>query len=106
MSDYEDDREVVDIVYDDDGTDRRAHHNALERKRRDHIKDSFVSLRDAIPEIAGEKASRGQVLNKATAYIETLRKKTQEHEKDIEALKKQNVVLEQQSEGNVILRDS
>ena len=37
------------------GTDRRAHHNALERKRRDHIKDSFVSLRDAIPEIAGEK---------------------------------------------------
>ena len=31
------------------GTDKRAHHNALERKRRDHIKDSFSSLRDAIP---------------------------------------------------------
>ena len=30
-------------------TDKRAHHNALERKRRDHIKDSFSSLRDAIP---------------------------------------------------------
>ena len=29
--------------------DRRAHHNALERKRRDHIKDSFTGLRDAIP---------------------------------------------------------
>ncbi|KAK2120332.1 hypothetical protein P7K49_001718 [Saguinus oedipus] len=28
-------------------TDKRAHHNALERKRRDHIKDSFHSLRDS-----------------------------------------------------------
>ena len=28
---------------------RRAHHNALERKRRDHIKDSFNGLKDAIP---------------------------------------------------------
>ena len=37
--------------------DKRAHHNALERRRRDHIKDSFLNLRDAIPEIAGEKVS-------------------------------------------------
>ena len=29
--------------------DKRAHHNALERKRRDHIKDSFHSLRDCVP---------------------------------------------------------
>ena len=29
--------------------DKRAHHNALERKRRDHIKDSFNGLKDAIP---------------------------------------------------------
>jgi hypothetical protein len=35
--------------------DKRAHHNALERKRRDHIKDSFTVLRDSIPNIAGEK---------------------------------------------------
>ena len=35
--------------------DKRAHHNALERKRRDHIKESFNSLRDAIPGIHGEK---------------------------------------------------
>lgn len=34
---------------------KRAHHNALERKRRDHIKDSFHTLRDAIPNIRGEK---------------------------------------------------
>ena len=29
--------------------DKRAHHNMLERKRRDHIKDSFSSLKDAVP---------------------------------------------------------
>ena len=35
--------------------DKRAHHNALERKRRDHIKDSFSSLRNAVPSFNGEK---------------------------------------------------
>nr|prf max protein [Rattus norvegicus] len=35
--------------------DKRAHHNALERKRRDHIKDSFHSLRDSVPSLQGEK---------------------------------------------------
>jgi Max protein len=57
MSDYDEDRELVDVDIDDDVMDKRAHHNALERRRRDHIKDSFLNLRDAIPEIAGEKVS-------------------------------------------------
>ena len=35
--------------------DKRAHHNALERRRRDHIKDSFHGLRDSIPSLHGEK---------------------------------------------------
>lgn len=38
--------------------DKRAHHNALERKRRDHIKDSFSSLRDSVPALQGEKVSK------------------------------------------------
>lgn len=38
--------------------DKRAHHNALERKRRDHIKDSFHGLRDSVPALQGEKVSR------------------------------------------------
>jgi hypothetical protein len=36
--------------------EKRAHHNALERKRRDHIKDSFTSLRETVPALQGEKA--------------------------------------------------
>lgn len=37
--------------------DRRAHHNELERRRRDHIKDHFMVLRDSIPLIDGEKVT-------------------------------------------------
>nr|XP_013802184.1 PREDICTED: protein max [Apteryx mantelli mantelli] len=55
--------------------DKRAHHNALERKRRDHIKDSFHSLRDSVPSLQGEKASRAQILDKATEYIQYMRRK-------------------------------
>uniref|UniRef100_A0AAQ4QBZ6 Protein max n=1 Tax=Gasterosteus aculeatus aculeatus TaxID=481459 RepID=A0AAQ4QBZ6_GASAC len=78
--------------------DKRAHHNALERKRRDHIKDSFHGLRDSVPALQGEKvsASRAQILDKATEYIQYMRRKNQTHQQDIDDLKKQNAVLEQQ----------
>ena len=47
--------------------EKRAHHNALERKRRDHIKDSFSSLRDSVPALQGEKVNSTKV-----NYISTL----------------------------------
>lgn len=43
----------------DPKADKRAHHNALERKRRDHIKDSFSSLKNAVPTFNGEKVGVG-----------------------------------------------
>ena len=47
--------------------------NAVERKRRDHIKDSFTGLRDAIPTMkGGDKSSRAQILKKASEYIQVL----------------------------------
>ncbi|CAB4067615.1 MAX [Lepeophtheirus salmonis] len=76
--------------------DKRAHHNALERKRRDHIKDSFTGLRDAIPIMAGDKSSRAQILKKASDYISYMRNKTQTHTEDIDDLKRQNMHLEEQ----------
>uniref|UniRef100_A0A8D3BD05 Protein max n=1 Tax=Scophthalmus maximus TaxID=52904 RepID=A0A8D3BD05_SCOMX len=89
--------------------DKRAHHNALERKRRDHIKDSFHSLRDSVPALQGEKssvkqASRAQILDKATEYIQYMRRKNHTHQQDIDDLKKQNALLEQQGKwSNVFL---
>lgn len=77
--------------------EKRAHHNALERKRRDHIKDSFTCLREAVPSLQGEKvASRAQILKKAAEYIQFMRRKNQVHQQDIDDLKKQNSVLESQ----------
>ncbi|VDK20944.1 unnamed protein product, partial [Anisakis simplex] len=43
--------------------DRRAHHNELERRRRDHIKDHFMSLKDAIPLLDGEKVTTNSFLH-------------------------------------------
>ncbi|KAG8197876.1 hypothetical protein JTE90_024275 [Oedothorax gibbosus] len=78
--------------------DKRAHHNALERKRRDHIKDSFSSLRDSLPAFQGDKvrASRAQILKKAADYIQSMRRKNSSHQQDIDDLKKQNKILEEQ----------
>lgn len=90
-----------DIEVDSDA-DKRAHHNALERKRRDHIKDSFHSLRDSVPALQGEKvgkpqpASRAQILDKATEYIQYMRRKNHTHQQDIDDLRRQNALLEQQ----------
>ncbi|XP_033179134.1 protein max isoform X2 [Bombus impatiens] len=77
--------------------EKRAHHNALERKRRDHIKDSFSSLRDSVPALQGEKvASRAQILKKAAEYIQFMRRKNSSHQQDIDDLKRQNSLLESQ----------
>ncbi|XP_065051787.1 protein max-like isoform X2 [Rhopilema esculentum] len=88
--------EDKDIDVESDDADKRAHHNALERKRRDHIKDSFSGLRDSIPSLQGEKASRAQILNKATDYIQYMRRKNHTHQADIDELKRQNMILDQQ----------
>ncbi|XP_065171461.1 protein max-like isoform X4 [Atheta coriaria] len=90
MSD--DDRDI-DV---DSDADKRAHHNALERKRRDHIKDSFSSLRDSVPALNGEKASRAQILKKAAEYIQHMRTRNSGHQQDIEDLRRQNILLESQ----------
>lgn len=49
--------------------DKRAHHNALERKRRDHIKDSFTVLRDSIPTIQGEKVGLSDVVSHVVSHV-------------------------------------
>lgn len=43
--------------------EKRAHHNALERKRRDHIKDSFTSLREAVPALQNEKVVCSKIVS-------------------------------------------
>uniref|UniRef100_A0A0V0G9G0 Protein max n=2 Tax=Triatominae TaxID=70999 RepID=A0A0V0G9G0_TRIDM len=98
---------------DQDDAEKRAHHNALERKRRDHIKDSFYKLRDSVPTLRGEKsASRAQVLKRAADYIQYMKSKTTSHLRDIDDLRRQNSLLEAQIRrlektrvGNLTLKD-
>ena len=49
-------------------------------------------------EIIIPQASRALILNKATDYIKSLKGKNMCHKKEIDDIKKQNDVLEQESE--------
>jgi len=75
---------------------KRALHNAMERKRRDSIKDSFRGLQDSIPNLKGDKSSRAQVLKKTGDYISYMQKKNALHQQEIKELKQQNQQLEAQ----------
>lgn len=102
----DDDDNNVDFDSDDDdegstrqrskGDNKRDHHNALERRRRDLIKDSFCKLRDVVPSLQGEKASRAQILKKAAEYIQTMRNKNKTNQADIDELSRLNKMLEDQ----------
>ena len=77
--------------------DKRAHHNASERKRRDHIKEGFTGLREAIPTMkGGDKSSRAQILKKATDYIHYQCRKNSSNQSDMNDLIRQNDRLEAQ----------
>jgi len=75
---------------------KRALHNAMERKRRDSIKDSFRGLQDCIPTLRGDKTSRAQVLKKTGEYITHMQRKINDHHGEIKDLKTQNSQLESQ----------
>ncbi|CAL8076502.1 unnamed protein product [Calicophoron daubneyi] len=74
---------------------RRDHHNQLERKRRASIKSSYNDLREAIPSLRGSKASRAVILQRAVECIEDLTRCNQDRTHCLEALKRQNDVLDQ-----------
>jgi len=83
-------------------SERRAHHNKLERQRRDQIKESFSSLRDVVPALSSDRAgkassaSRAKILQAATEYIQQMTTRNSSVIRDIGDLKKQNKLLEQQ----------
>ena len=76
--------------------EKRAHHNDLERKMRVQIKDSFDSLKDAIPTLHGNKSSWAKILNEASKYIVFLQENNGRNFRDIEDLRGQNAHLENQ----------
>jgi len=95
--DNEDDGELLNDTNSIGLTDnKRALHNAMERKRRDSIKDSFRGLQDCIPTLRGDKTSRAQVLKKTGDYISQMQVKIAKHQTEINDLKETNAQLEAQ----------
>ncbi|KAL3253655.1 hypothetical protein MRX96_054446 [Rhipicephalus microplus] len=76
--------------------ERRAHHSALERRRRDHIKYTFGCLRDAVPSLQWERATRAQILKRATDYIQVMRRRNRERMHTIRDLRREKHHLEDQ----------
>eukprot|EP01137_Pigoraptor_chileana_P020945 Opistho-2@83992 len=75
---------------------KRANHNALERKRRDHIKDRFSTLKANVPTISADNPSRAMILNKATDYIRYMKKKNAMDVAEVAEIKRQNSHLSEQ----------
>ncbi|EPB67953.1 Helix-loop-helix DNA-binding domain protein [Ancylostoma ceylanicum] len=46
---------ILDGTLDDPKRHARAQHNALERRRRDNIKDMYISLKDVVPDMQNER---------------------------------------------------
>lgn len=76
------------------GEVKRSHHNVLERKRRDLIKDSFTKLKEAVPTLSIERASRAQILKRAADFIQAQHQRNESTRADIKDLIKKNADLE------------
>ncbi|XP_065180904.1 protein max-like [Sycon ciliatum] len=74
----------------------RAHHNYLERLRRDHIKESFKTLKQSLPSMGNERASRASILNSATGYINQLKKSNGARAAENDQIRRENELLERQ----------
>lgn len=76
------------------GEEQRSHHNVLERKRRDLIKDSFSKLKESVPTMGVGRSSRAQILKKAADFIQSVHLKNQKTRADLEDLVLKNKELE------------
>ncbi|KAK6107566.1 Helix-loop-helix DNA-binding domain family protein [Brugia pahangi] len=93
FSDGEDDSAINATSTVDSKRHARAQHNALERRRRDNIKDMYGALKDTIPGMQNERASRAAVLKKSIDLITS-------KQADLEKILAENQKLEQ--ENNVL----
>ncbi|VIO98051.1 Helix-loop-helix DNA-binding domain containing protein [Brugia malayi] len=93
FSDGEDDSAINSASTVDSKRHARAQHNALERRRRDNIKDMYGALKDTIPGMQNERASRAAVLKKSIDLITS-------KQADLEKILAENQKLEQ--ENNVL----
>lgn len=77
----------------------RAHHNALEQKRRGVIRGCFETLRKSVPTLdSGKKLSRSGILRETAKYIRATKEKIVGYQVDIEEMRLQNQLLSNELE--------
>lgn len=86
----------LDGVLDDHKRHARAQHNALERRRRDNIKDMYTSLKDAVPDMQNERASRAVILRRAIEVIEEKQQQRADLQADCDRLRSETAELERE----------
>ncbi|CAB3396457.1 unnamed protein product [Caenorhabditis bovis] len=92
----EDDGAMSDCRSDDPKKHAREQHNALERRRRDNIKDMYACLREVVPEANSERASRAVILKKSIESIQSKQAIKQQLTEDIQELTEENAKLQDQ----------
>ena len=79
----------------EDSDGKRTQHNVLERKRRNDLKYSFMTLRDNVPELnSQERAPKVLILKKAAEFIHKLNKDHSKLKSDIESQKQRRESLQ------------
>jgi len=74
----------------------RAQHNALERRRRDNIKDMYTSLKDEIVNFNHERASRAQILCKTIDQMKELKDDVEQLETTVKEMEEESERLERE----------
>ncbi|CAG9539883.1 unnamed protein product [Cercopithifilaria johnstoni] len=98
FSEVEDDSATSSARASDSKRHARAQHNALERRRRDNIKDMYGALKDAIPGMQNERASRAIVLKKSIDLITSKKADLEKISAQNRKLEQENVTLEHEIE--------
>lgn len=82
------------------GEEKRSHHNVLERKRRDLLKDSFSKLRDSVPTTQPkDRVSRAEILKQAADFIQSTVQRNALIRAELDELVRKNRELEEEKKA-------
>ncbi|XP_071965315.1 myc protein-like [Antedon mediterranea] len=79
---------------DSEDIDKRASHNVLERKRRTDLKNSFMRLRDNVPELeCMDRAAKVVILKKSVDYVAKLQNSEESLQSEVRGLRRRKAML-------------
>lgn len=77
----------------------REVHNKLEKNRRAHLKECFDFLKKNIPSLEDKRTSNLGILHSSLRYIQTLKRKEQEYELEMQKFAHEKIMLQERITG-------